>query len=76
KKPRQSMQAWISEIRSMAFKMEVPDIAVVDQDKILAVTMGLPPFYNSVSIALDSIPTEQLTLEGFSWRLQNEEVSQ
>ncbi|RDX39353.1 hypothetical protein OH76DRAFT_1367603 [Lentinus brumalis] len=70
------MQAWIGEIRSMAFRMEETGIAVVDQDKILAVTMGLPPSYDAVIIALDSIPTEQLTLEEVIRRLLNEEVRQ
>ncbi len=76
KKPTQSMQAWIGEIRSMAFRMEETGIAVVDQDKILAVTMGLPPSYDAVIIALDSIPTEQLTLEEVIRRLLNQEVRQ
>ncbi|RDX40187.1 hypothetical protein OH76DRAFT_1366597, partial [Lentinus brumalis] len=49
---------------------------VVDQDKILAITMGLPPSYKGIIIALDSTPTEQLLLEEVIPQLRNEEVRQ
>ncbi|EMD32516.1 hypothetical protein CERSUDRAFT_118558 [Gelatoporia subvermispora B] len=70
------MQAWIGNIRSMAFRIGEADIVVSEQDQILAVTMGLPPSYDTVIIALDSTPTEQLTLERVVSRLLNEEIRQ
>lgn len=76
KKPGQTIQAWVGEVRSMAFQMEEAGIVVNEQDKILAVTMGLPVSFEPVVVALDSIPTEHLTLEDVIKRILNDEVRQ
>ncbi|OJT02293.1 hypothetical protein TRAPUB_7185, partial [Trametes pubescens] len=76
KRMDQPMQAWIGEVRSMAFRMEEAGLVVSNQDKILAVTMGLPVAYDPVIISLDATPTEQLTLDFVISRLLNEEVRQ
>ncbi len=76
KRMDQLMQAWIGEVRSMAFRMEEAGLVVSNQDKILAVTMGLPVAYDPVIISLDATPTEQLTLDFVISRLLNEEVRQ
>ena len=38
----QLMQAWIGHIQSLAFRMEEAGIEVDNQDRIFALTMGLP----------------------------------
>jgi gag-polypeptide of LTR copia-type/Zinc knuckle len=70
------MQAWIGQIQGLAFRMEHMKIAVTDQDKILAITMGLPPSFNNVIINFDSMSSETLTLDLVIARLLNEEVRQ
>ena len=72
----QSMQAWIGVIQSLAFRMEEAQIAVTDQDRILALTMGLPTSYDTVIINFDSTPADQLTLDRVITRLLNEETRQ
>jgi gag-polypeptide of LTR copia-type/Domain of unknown function (DUF4219)/Zinc knuckle len=76
KKPEQSMQSWIGEVRSQAFTMEEAGISVSDHDRILALTMGLPAAYDAVIINFDSTPTDQLTLNNVIARLLNEEIRQ
>ncbi|KAF9559390.1 hypothetical protein CPC08DRAFT_637894, partial [Agrocybe pediades] len=58
------------------FRLDQAGIAVTDQDKILALTMGLPPSYDAVIINFDSTPSDQLTLNHVISRLLNEEVRQ
>lgn len=76
KKGSESMQAWIGKIQALGFRMEQAGIIVNDQDKILALTMGLPATYDAVIINFDSTPTDQLTLAHVISRLLNEEVRQ
>ncbi|KAF9552652.1 hypothetical protein CPC08DRAFT_615802, partial [Agrocybe pediades] len=66
------MQAWIGQVQGLAFRLEQAGIAVTDQDKILALTMGLPPSYDAVIINFDSTPSDQLTLNHVISRLLNE----
>ena len=49
---------------------------VSNQDKILALTMGLPSSYNTVIINFNSTPSDQLTLSHVISCLLNEEVHQ
>jgi hypothetical protein len=72
----ETMQAWIGQIQGLAFRMEHAKISVTDQDKILAITMGLPPSYDNVIINFDSMSPETLTLDLVIARLLNEEVRQ
>jgi gag-polypeptide of LTR copia-type/Zinc knuckle len=76
KSDHQTMQAWIGQIQGLAFRMEHAKIAVTDQDKILAITMGLPPSFDNVIINFDSMSPETLTLDLVIARLLNEEVRQ
>ena len=77
KKEEQSMQSWIGEIRSQAFTIEEATGTVVsDQDKILALTMGLPAAYDPVIINFDSAPPDDLTFNVVVARLLNEETRQ
>ena len=58
----QSMQSWIGQIRSQAFTIEeVTGTKVSDQDKILALTMGLPSSYDPVIINFDAALPDSLT---------------
>jgi hypothetical protein len=72
----QSMQAWIGDIQALAFRMSQANICVTDQDRILALTMGLPSSYDAVIINFDSTPADQLTLNNVIVRLLNEESRQ
>ncbi|KAI9056826.1 hypothetical protein FKP32DRAFT_1681985 [Trametes sanguinea] len=47
---------------------------VTNQDKILAIMMGLPAAYDPVIISFNATPTEQLILHVVISRLLNEEV--
>lgn len=70
------MQAWIGYIQGLAFQMENANIIVTDQDKILAITMGLPSSYDNVIINFDSMIPDTLTLDLVITHLLNEEVQQ
>nr|VWO94189.1 Uncharacterized protein [Ganoderma boninense] len=76
KKKDQMVQVWIGQILSMAFCMEETGLTVSDQDIILALTLGLPPSFNQVIVALNSTPTENLKLDVVITRLLNDEVRQ
>ena len=76
KTPSNTMQAWIGQIQALGFRLEQAGITVSDQDKILALTMGLPSSYDAVIINFDSTPSDQLTLSHVISRLLNEEVRQ
>jgi hypothetical protein len=70
------MQAWIGKIQALGFCLEQAGLTVSDQDKILALTMGLPSSYDAVIINFDSTPSDQLTLSHVISCLLNEEVRQ
>jgi hypothetical protein len=72
----ETMQAWIGQIQALGFRLEQAGISVSDQDKILALTMGLPSSYDAIIINFDSTPSDQLTLSHVISRLLNEEVRQ
>ena len=76
KTPSNTMQAWIGQIQALVFRLEQAGITVSDQDKILALTMGLPSSYDVVIINFDSTPSDQLTLSHMISCLLNEEVCQ
>jgi len=57
----QSMQSWIEQIQSQVFTIEeITGTEVSDQDKILVLTIGLPPSYDPVIINFDAAPLESL----------------
>ena len=72
----QTMQAWIGQTQSLAFRMTEAGIAVSDQDRILVLTMGLPVSYDPVIINFDLTPHDQLTLNHVIIHLLNEELCQ
>jgi hypothetical protein len=72
----QTMQAWIGQIQAQAFMMEEAGIVVSEQDKILALTMGLPATYDPVIINFDSTAPDHLTFDHVVTRLLNEETRQ
>jgi len=49
---------------------------VSDQDKILALTIGLPPSYDPVIINFDAVPPESLTFNDVIAWLLNKETRQ
>jgi hypothetical protein len=72
----QSMQSWIGQIQTLAYIMEEANMPVSEQDKILALTMGLPKEFDPVIINFDATPTDQLTFDHVVTRLLNEETRQ
>ena len=56
---RESMVAWIGQVKGLVYKLEVVSL----EDMILALTMGLNNLYDSFIIFLDSTPINKLTLK-------------
>lgn len=67
-----SMQAWISEVASAAFRLEAAGVSVTDKDQILVLMNGLPPSYDSFAVSLDVTSPSELTLNHTVIRLINE----
>src|ERR1700677_2004422 len=63
----EAMSAWVGRVKSMSF-------ITTDEDRILALTMGLDTTYDSFVISLDSTPMTDLTLHYVVHRMLNEEV--
>lgn len=76
KEDTKTMQSWIGHVQSLAYSIEEAGIPVTDQDKILALTMGLPPSYDAVIINFDSTAPADLTFQSVITRLLNEETRQ
>ena len=74
KEPNELMSTWISRIRGIANHLNEIGAKVGDEEIILALTMGLPPEYNTLIISLDS--ATQLELDNVITRLLNEEIRQ
>ena len=70
------MQAWIAQVQGLVFHFKQAGINVGNQDKILALTMGLPSSYNAVIINFDATPSDLLTLSHVISCLLNEEICQ
>ena len=63
KSESESMVAWIGKVKGLAYKLEDIGVAVSSDEKILALTIGLDKSYDTFIISLDSMPTDQLTLD-------------
>lgn len=72
----ETMESWIGRIQSMVLRMEYTGVVVTDQDRILALTMGLPATYEAVIVNFDATPPADLTVEHVISRLLNEETRQ
>jgi hypothetical protein len=72
----QTMQAWVGEVRSLAYRLKDIGVRVDDEEIIVVLTIGLPPAYKTLVISLDSVDTDKLTLEFVITRLLNEEAQQ
>jgi hypothetical protein len=71
-----SMRTWISSVRDIASRITELGSDVATEDIILALTRGLPPTYESLVIALDSMDRTNLTIDYVVQRLLNEEERQ
>jgi hypothetical protein len=76
KEDTKTMQSWIGHVQSLAYSIEEAGIPVKDQDKILALTMGLPPCYDAVIINFDSTAPTELNFQSVITRLLNKETRQ
>jgi len=72
----ETMEVWIGRIQSMVLRMEYTGVVVTDQDRILALTMGLPATYEAVIVNFDATSPADLTVEHVISRLLNEETRQ
>ncbi|TFY70602.1 hypothetical protein EVG20_g2404 [Dentipellis fragilis] len=68
KKAAQPMQGWIGDIRRQVREMEAIDIVLSEQDKIIALTMGLPSAYARSILVFDAIP-DQFTFDNVACHL-------
>lgn len=62
KKSYQPMYQWIANVRGITFRLRSIGVTIDDEDLILVITMGLPPAYTTFVVALDSTPSNQLTI--------------
>ena len=76
KSDEKSIQAWVAEVRCIAFQMQEVGVDVSNEDIILSLTLGLPLSYESFIISLDTTPPDQFTLNYVIVRLTNEEARQ
>jgi len=74
--PQTPMSRWIADVRRAAFLLEEVGGTVTNDDMILVLTNGLPRSYDTVIGSLDSISTDDLTLDAVVNRLLNEESRQ
>ncbi|KAJ3533080.1 hypothetical protein NM688_g7332 [Phlebia brevispora] len=71
---KESMSAWIGQVKGAAHQLVKIGVQVSDEDRILVLTNGLGSSYDSFVISLDATPAHELTLEVVVNRLLNEEV--
>lgn len=69
----QTMQTFISEVQTLVDRIRGLGLTVEDID-VIGVLTQLPPSYDNLAVALDGIPTEDLTVEMVITRLLNEEA--
>ena len=70
----EAMKAWVGCVKAMSHRLEDIGVDILDEDTILALTMGLNKLYDSFIISLDTTPPKQLTLKHVISRMLNEEV--
>ena len=76
KSDEKSIQAWVAEVRCVAFQMQEVSVDVSNEDIILSLTLGLPSSYESFIISLNTTPPDQFTLDYVIVRLMNKEAQQ
>ncbi|KNZ72580.1 hypothetical protein J132_02581 [Termitomyces sp. J132] len=74
-KEGQTMEAWIGEVHFLTNCLTAIDISTPDEDIIIVLTAGLPP-YETIIISLNAIKPEELTLNFVITCLLNEESCQ
>ncbi|KAH9840579.1 uncharacterized protein C8Q71DRAFT_702070 [Rhodofomes roseus] len=67
-----TMQSWIADVATAAFRLEAAGVVVTDEDQILVLMNGLPDSYEGFTISLDSTSPSELTLDYTIIRLINE----
>ncbi|GJE90164.1 hypothetical protein PsYK624_062900 [Phanerochaete sordida] len=70
----ETMSGWIGRVKKFAFRLQSIGVTVSEEDKIIALTNGLPESYDPLVTALDATPADELTLTYVIDRLLNEEV--
>ena len=74
KSNNETMSAWVGRVKSAAYRLKLRGLTIADTDIIVALTNGLDPSYDSLIVALDSLPEEDLTLMKVVDRMLNEEA--
>jgi hypothetical protein len=75
-KESQSMESWIGEVRGLANRLKAIDVAVSDENMIVALTAGLPTSYTPIIISFDALESSKLTIDFVITRILNEEGRQ
>jgi hypothetical protein len=57
-KDGQKMASWIADVQGIVFQLTQIGVSVPDEDFILALTNGLPPYYENLVLVLDSTPSD------------------
>ncbi len=70
----ESMQAYISRVRSMAWDLDECGVKVEDEDLVVALTVGLDKTYELFVISLESTPENIFTSDYVVTRMLNKEV--
>ncbi|KAG6329261.1 hypothetical protein ID866_9829 [Astraeus odoratus] len=73
KQSNQSMSEWTGEVSSYALLMQKISIKLKDIFTVIALTSGLSPEYKSAVVVLNSLPSDQLTLNTAITCLLNKE---
>jgi hypothetical protein len=70
----ESMSSWIARINRLTNWLAAAGASLNEEDRILALTMGLDASYEALIVALDSLPPDELTVRNVTACLINEEV--
>jgi len=70
----ESITAWTSRVKGMAFDLEDIGGTVTDEDLIVVLTMGLGTEYDHFVASIDATPTQELTVDYVVTRMLNEEA--
>ncbi|CAG8574431.1 3338_t:CDS:2 [Acaulospora colombiana] len=72
----ETMREWISRVEELVRKMRNQKINVDDMDVVVALTDSLPASYAALSVWLDGVPEDELTIDLVIRHLLNEEMRQ
>lgn len=69
-----TVNAWVSEVKTLALHLEQSGVSVIDEDIILAICAGLPPIYEHFRVSIDNLSDDECSLNNIISKLLNEEM--